>query len=192
MAPYRNHTNFIVTLLVVVLLAGIAVAAYYIKQKNYPSSAPVACTMEALQCPDGSYVSRVGPDCHFAACPDVLGEATTTPTQIPQTSTTTASIHVGYTAIVNNVAITFNSVVEDNRCPVDVQCIVAGAVTTSITVSAATTTSAISSVTRNIASNEAPFLFNGYKISIDHVNPPRISKITPDPLGYVVTFKVIK
>ena len=31
---------------------------------------PVACTMEAKQCPDGSFVGRVGPDCAFAACPD--------------------------------------------------------------------------------------------------------------------------
>lgn len=29
----------------------------------------VACTMEALICPDGSGVGRQGPDCQFAACP---------------------------------------------------------------------------------------------------------------------------
>lgn len=39
------------------------------------SSIPVMCTMEAKICPDGSYVGRVGPDCHFAACPG----ATSTP-----------------------------------------------------------------------------------------------------------------
>ena len=27
------------------------------------------CTMEAKQCPDGSYVGRQGPNCEFAACP---------------------------------------------------------------------------------------------------------------------------
>ena len=30
---------------------------------------PVMCTMEAKQCPDGSYVGRGGPKCEFAACP---------------------------------------------------------------------------------------------------------------------------
>jgi len=30
---------------------------------------PVACTQEAMLCPDGSYVSRTGPNCEFAACP---------------------------------------------------------------------------------------------------------------------------
>lgn len=29
----------------------------------------VACTMEAKQCPDGSYVGRQGPNCQFAPCP---------------------------------------------------------------------------------------------------------------------------
>lgn len=28
----------------------------------------IACTMDAKQCPDGSYVGRVAPDCEFAPC----------------------------------------------------------------------------------------------------------------------------
>ena len=32
---------------------------------------PKACTQEAKQCPDGSYVGRTGPNCEFAACPSV-------------------------------------------------------------------------------------------------------------------------
>ena len=30
---------------------------------------PVACTMDAKICPDGSAVGRIAPDCEFAACP---------------------------------------------------------------------------------------------------------------------------
>ena len=30
---------------------------------------PIACTLEAKQCPDGSYVVRTGPHCEFALCP---------------------------------------------------------------------------------------------------------------------------
>jgi hypothetical protein len=30
---------------------------------------PKACTEEAKQCPDGSYVARTGPSCEFAPCP---------------------------------------------------------------------------------------------------------------------------
>jgi hypothetical protein len=29
---------------------------------------PVMCTMDVKECPDGSYVSRKGPDCEFDAC----------------------------------------------------------------------------------------------------------------------------
>ncbi len=33
---------------------------------------PVACTMEAKLCPDGTAVGRVGPNCEFAPCPDFV------------------------------------------------------------------------------------------------------------------------
>lgn len=35
----------------------------------FASSMPGACTMDAKQCPDGSYVGRSGPQCEFAPCP---------------------------------------------------------------------------------------------------------------------------
>lgn len=35
----------------------------------------VACTMEAKQCPDGSYVGRTGPNCAFAPCPAPKADA---------------------------------------------------------------------------------------------------------------------
>ncbi len=46
----------------------------------------VACTMEAKQCPDGSYVGRSGPKCEFAQCPSpsnksgIKGRVTLSPT----------------------------------------------------------------------------------------------------------------
>ncbi len=41
---------------------------------------PVACTLDAKVCPDGSVVGRVGPDCEFAKCPETTTEpATDTP-----------------------------------------------------------------------------------------------------------------
>jgi len=32
---------------------------------------PTACTLDAKECPDGSYVSRILPDCNFIECPEV-------------------------------------------------------------------------------------------------------------------------
>ncbi len=48
----------------------IAVAQYHgipAKKRNAPPY-PQACTQEAKLCPDGSYVSRIGPNCAFAEC----------------------------------------------------------------------------------------------------------------------------
>ena len=37
-----------------------------------PAEEPVYCTMDAKECPDGSFVSRVAPNCEFAPCPEVV------------------------------------------------------------------------------------------------------------------------
>lgn len=48
-----------------------ATAFWYAKNSPTPEpTEPVVCTMEALSCPDGSYVARSGPKCAFAACPN--------------------------------------------------------------------------------------------------------------------------
>lgn len=39
--------------------------------ENNGEDEPVFCTEDAKLCPDGSYVGRQGPDCEFAACPEV-------------------------------------------------------------------------------------------------------------------------
>lgn len=38
---------------------------------------PVACTMDAKMCPDGSFVGRVAPNCNFAPCPKVKANGCT-------------------------------------------------------------------------------------------------------------------
>jgi len=53
-----------------------------------PTTQTVACTTEAKECPDGSYVGRTGPDCAFALCPTTPAPApkptpAPTPTPVP-------------------------------------------------------------------------------------------------------------
>lgn len=74
------------------------------------------CTMEAKLCPDGSYVGRVGPNCAFAECP-------ATPA-----GPISLAAHLNETVSGLDVSITPLAVLEDSRCPVDVQCIQAGTV----------------------------------------------------------------
>lgn len=51
------------------LILVIAYIVFLLLDKKDVSNAPVACTQEAMLCPDGSYVGRTGPRCEFAPCP---------------------------------------------------------------------------------------------------------------------------
>lgn len=58
--------NRIIGAIAIVVVVGIG--AYVVKILSAPTG-PVACTMEAKICPDGSAVGRSGPKCEFAPCP---------------------------------------------------------------------------------------------------------------------------
>lgn len=81
-------------LVVIGIIGAIAIVGfgvwYFVAHKN--SAAPttpggVACTQEAKQCPDGSYVGRTGPNCEFAACPAIVASST------PSTGTASSTIN---------------------------------------------------------------------------------------------------
>ena len=68
--------NLLLAALIVIAGAGIWFISTHPAPKppvdnNFPSR-PVACTLEAKICPDGSAVGRTGPNCEFAACPEVI------------------------------------------------------------------------------------------------------------------------
>lgn len=68
MKNQKGITLLIITIIILaVVLIGGGTVYYYYAIKAQPK--PVACTEEAKLCPDGSYVSRTGPDCEFAECP---------------------------------------------------------------------------------------------------------------------------
>jgi len=59
------------------LLIAVAIGIYWwqrgdarlVQPPSNKDQEPVYCTQDAKLCPDGSYVSRMGPSCEFAACP---------------------------------------------------------------------------------------------------------------------------
>lgn len=58
-------------LIIIVATVAFAVYAYQNFDEAFgepEASQPVACTKDAMQCPDGSYVGRSGPSCQFV-CP---------------------------------------------------------------------------------------------------------------------------
>lgn len=62
---HSKHRGILITISFIFLLSGIV----YFVLKNDDRPEPVACTMDAKICPDGSAVGRVPPNCEFAPCP---------------------------------------------------------------------------------------------------------------------------
>jgi len=124
----KPRSNGIVVALVIVVLILIGWAMYAGTKgstsapiSNNPGE-PVICTMDAMLCPDGSYVGRIGPNCQFAACP-----LPTTP--FPSASSTViVDARLSQLATVLGLSFTPVEILEDSRCPMDVQCIQAGTV----------------------------------------------------------------
>jgi len=56
------------TVVVVAAVALVGAGIFYFSTKQAAVPGPVACTADAMQCPDGSYVGRTGPNCEFV-CP---------------------------------------------------------------------------------------------------------------------------
>lgn len=80
--------------LVVVVLAGSGYWLYSSLHNAPPLEEGVACTADAMQCPDGSYVGRSGPHCEFI-CPTASSTADGTPTGTGSSGGGFAEYHSG-------------------------------------------------------------------------------------------------
>lgn len=61
--------KIILNLLILVLVFG-TVTTVFAEDDDVTENSAVVCAQDAKQCPDGSYVSRVGSECEFAKCPN--------------------------------------------------------------------------------------------------------------------------
>jgi hypothetical protein len=82
---------------------------------------PVACTQEAVQCPDGSYVGRTGSNCEFAQCPQVH-IMTPAPSTMPPASVFGQEVRTIATSLTvgnrnNNVKILQEFLISQNKGP---------------------------------------------------------------------------
>lgn len=82
----RNGFAPIPILLIVTAAVGIVgyfgfilLKAEIVAKKATMLGGDIVCTQEAIQCPDGSYIGRTGPNCEFAACPNTTSTAATRP-----------------------------------------------------------------------------------------------------------------
>ena len=165
----------------VVLLFALLTGYYFYKTQIAPISyvhepTPVACTEEAMVCPDGSSVGRTGPNCEFSDCPRVpVPEATTT---------VTTEWSLGTAGIQNGITITPTSIVEDSRCPIDVVCIQAGTVRVRTMLSRGDTRN------ETIFMLGTPVSFAGKNIVLRSVIPATESKTPLAPEDYRFYFVV--
>ncbi len=60
--------DYALVALIIIATIG-AVFVYLLNKENVQDG--VACTMDALICPDGTALGRTGPDCSFPECPEV-------------------------------------------------------------------------------------------------------------------------
>ncbi|MEZ0208962.1 MAG: hypothetical protein ACAH17_02185 [Candidatus Paceibacterota bacterium] len=136
------------------------------------------CTMDAMQCPDGSWVGRSGPNCQFV-CP--IGTSTT-----PSANSIFLETTIGRTASGLGVTVTPLVVVEDSRCPVDVQCIQAGTVRVQTTL-----VSGLGTATQVFTLN-TPVTTEAEIITLFAVTPVKESGKEISPSNYRFVFKVVK
>lgn len=230
-------------LAVILVLAGAAIVGLNdITGQGPGKGRTVACTDEALLCPDGKAVGREGAECRFSACSDegpidgmlvknaagyrlstaspvpgmggayelplaiasstaepLLGQQVTVSGTFTEGNTLSVAsitpaakegaqegiLAVGQTKRIGGVTITLNSVVQDSRCPVDVECIEAGAITTNVTFATATDTE-----TFNMPSDEVPRPFGAFQVSIVKIAPERVSRSETPQDAFRITFRV--
>lgn len=134
-----KHTLILIALLVLLGIMFILRSAFSVSAPTpIPTPVPttptndggaVACTMDAMMCPDGTYVGRTGPNCQFV-CPVT-----------PATGGGATSLYEAFTIGLNesktvgHTTIKAWAVTQDSRCPSDVRCIQAGKVTVAFNIS---------------------------------------------------------
>lgn len=158
----------------IIAVVGVAVAGgVFITNKN--SVEPVACTEEAKLCPDGSYVGRVGPKCEFKECPS--GSSSGSETIEVKINQSISALGVGIIPL---------EVLEDSRCPVDVQCIQAGTVRLRVSLSSGLgKADQIFSLGRMITTEVE-------EVTLSGVSPAPHSKQTIGKDDYVFSFTIKK
>lgn len=63
----KGIKSVLIILIIICLLIASGVVYYFLAKNK--TQKPIVCTQEAKICPDGSTISRTGPNCEFVACP---------------------------------------------------------------------------------------------------------------------------
>ncbi len=159
------------TWIIVGVVAVALIGWFLLSNMNKGTAEPIAqaCPADAMICPDGTSVGRVGPTCEFAACPQVLGETVATTT-----------LAIGASDEVAGIQLKVVSLVEDSRCPSDVQCIQAGTVRVKVLVSGSEYTLTLNK----------PEVIGALSLTLVDATPAKKSGQTITPQDYRFTFTI--
>lgn len=104
---------------------------------------------------------------------------------VATTTPTTESLHIGETKNIGGVAITIDKIIEDSRCPSNVQCIQAGRVVVGATVYYGTSSEVVT-----FTEHQSPLVYNGHTISVKQITPEKTTEqITRE--DYIITLEVL-
>lgn len=178
----KQFSAFIALLLIIGVVYVIwktAVTPAPVVSNNNGGNEQVICTADAFQCADGSWVGRTGPNCQFV-CSNVTASST------PEKNSATVTVKIAQKVGLLTSSIMPLKVVEDSRCPEDVQCIQAGTVRVQ-----ATLMSANGTATQTFTLNK-PITTESETITLTAVRPSKKSTVTIAPQDYVFTFTVTR
>lgn len=149
------------------------------------------CAKDTQICSDGSFVSRDGLQCEFIKCPaeiDDSGSLTPEPQSdesvITTTLTVTSSVALTESILFKGISITPLEVIEDSRCPIDVQCIQAGTVRIKIKLDDSIILDEV------VISLGKATTFQGVTISLVAVTPIKKSTTENTASDYQFTFEI--
>ena len=160
---------FVVVILIALIFVGIFTWGR-VQKEIAKTPKQVACTMEAKICPEGSAVGRTGPNCEFALCPT----ATTTPD----------AVSFGEIFEKDSIRVIPQELLEDSRCPLDVQCIQAGTVRVSVILDAEGEQKTM------VMTQGTPVTFVGRTVLLVSTLPAPNSKVTIRKKEYQFTFSI--
>jgi len=117
----NKQKKSVVFVIIIIVLLSISTGIYFYLNKKPDNPLPVACTMEAKQCSDGSYVGRTGPRCEFSPCPSVVETPGKQIRQVEFNKLITMSVNEEV-IFANGLSLTLKEI-DDSRCRSGVQCI---------------------------------------------------------------------
>jgi hypothetical protein len=100
----------------------------------------------------------------------------------------TVEIGLGEEVVRNNVSVRFNTVIEDSRCPADAVCIQAGQARVSVTVTVDGQNELLALT--NVPDGGQPVEYQGYRISLQDLQPYPLASQPTDPDAYQATILI--